>query len=326
MNTLVTGGAGFIGRNVVDRLHERGEGVVSYDRRPTATAARAGLMRVQGELFDLPRLAAAIADYDVRRVVHAAGMSDPLRSIAMPAATVTANAIGTLHLLEAARLADFGGRIVLLSSMTVYGHNHESVDEQSPLRPRTPYAATKAFSDLLGQVYNSQYGLEIVSLRVSEAYGPGRVLPGLLQDILDAALARRPLRLVAGADQAFHPIHVEDVARAVVAALDAPEPVGRIYDITGGERVSLAHVVALVRDRIPDADIEVGPGDLSAWDDQGPVPITEADRELGYRPRWGLARGIDDYCTWRESFDTTEKAHGAPPTSRSTPAASHSPM
>jgi hypothetical protein len=85
-------------------------------------------------------------------------------------------------------------------------------------------------------------------------------------------------------------------------------------------------VVALVHDRIPDADIELVPGDLSAWDDQGPVAITAADRELGYRPRWGLARGIDDYCTWRESFDTTEQAPGTPPTSRSTPAASHSPM
>ena len=100
-------------------------------------------------------------------------MSDPLLSIGMPAATVAANAIGTLHLLEAARLAGFGGRIVLLSSTAVYGHNDEVVDEQSPLPPRTPYAATKAFSDLLGQVYHCRHGLDIVSLRVSEAYGPG---------------------------------------------------------------------------------------------------------------------------------------------------------
>ena len=303
MSTLVTGGTGFIGRNVVDRLDESGERVVSYDRGPTATAVPAGPRRVQGELFDLPRLAATITEHDVRRIVHAAGMSDPLLSIGMPAAAVAANAIGTLHLLEAARLADFGGRIVLLSSTAVYGHNDEAVDEQSPLRPRTPYAATKAFSDLLGQVYHCRHGLDIVSLRISEAYGPGRVLPGVVQDIIDAAVERRPLRLPGGADQPCHPIHVDDVARAVVAALDAPEPVTRVYDITGGERVALGHVVALVRDRIPDADIELGPGNLTAWDRQGPIAITAADRELGYRPRWGLARGIDDYFTWRESSD-----------------------
>jgi len=302
MSTLVTGGTGFIGRNVVDRLHEEGERVISYDRGPAATQP-ARPARVQGELFDLPRLAATLAEHEVGRIVHAAGMSDPLLSIGMPAATVAANAIGTLHLLEAARLAGFGGRIVLLSSTAVYGHNDGVVDEQSALRPRTPYAATKAFSDLLGQVYHCRHGLDIVSLRVSEAYGPGRVLPGVVQDVIDAAVERRPLRLTSGADQPCHPIHVDDVARAVLAALGAPEPVSRVYDITGGERVTLGAVVALVRDRIPDADIRFGPGALTDWDRQGPIAITAADRELGYRPRWGLARGIDDYCTWREASD-----------------------
>jgi nucleoside-diphosphate-sugar epimerase len=283
MSTLVTGGAGFIGRHVVDRLHGSRERVV--------------------EPFDPGRLAATIAEGDLRGIVHAAGMSDPLLSIGMPAATVVAGAIETVHLLEAVRLAGFDGRIVLLSSTAVYGHNDEAVDERSPLRPRTPYAVAKAFSDLLGQLYSRRYGLDIVSLRVSDAYGPGRVPPGTFRDIVEAALARRPLRLAAGADHPCHPVHVEDVARAVLAALDAPNPTGRIYDITGGERVTLGHVVALVRDRVPDADIELGPGSLAELDRQGPVAITAADRELGYRPRWGLARGIDDYCTWRESSE-----------------------
>jgi UDP-glucose 4-epimerase len=308
MSTLVTGGNGFIGRHVVDRLHERRERVVSYDRGPAATAVPAALIRVRGELFDLRRLAATIAEHDVRGIVHAAGMADPLLSIGMPAATVAANAIGTLHLLEAVRLADFGGRIVLLSSIAVYGNNDEAVDERSPLRPRTPYAATKAFGDLLGHVYNRRYGLDVVSLRISDAYGPGRVLPGPLQDMIDAALERRPLRLAAGADHPWHPVHVEDVARAILAALDAPNPTGRIYDITGGERVTLGHVASLVLDRFPGADIEIGPGHLPGPDRQGPVAVTAADRELGYRPRWGLARGIDDYCTWREASDLAEGA------------------
>jgi UDP-glucose 4-epimerase len=308
MSTLVTGGEGFIGRHVVDRLHERRERVVSYDRGPAATAVPTGVIRVRGELFDLRRLAAIIAEHDVCGIVHAAGMADAQLSIGTPAATVAANAIGTLHLLEAVRLADFGGRTILLSSIAVYGDNDERVDEGSPLRPRTPYAATKVFGDLLGQVYGRRYGLDVVSLRVSEAYGPGRVLRGVVQDIIDAALERRPLRLIAGADHPVHPVHVEDVARAVLAALDAPDPTGRIYDITGGERVTLDHVAALVRERIPGADIELGPGHLSEPDRQGPIAITAADRELGYRPRWGLARGIDDYCTWRESSDLAEGA------------------
>jgi nucleoside-diphosphate-sugar epimerase len=302
MCTLVTGGAGFIGGHVADRLHDAGGRVVSYDRGP-ASALPAGIERVQGELFDLRRLMATIEDRDVQRIVHSAGMSDPLLSDGMPTATVAANAVGTVHLLEAARLAGFRGRIVLLSSMSVYGHNDEPVDERSPLRPRTPYAATKAFGDFLGEVYSERYGLDVISLRLSEAYGPGRKLAGAVQDILDAAVERRPLRLPAGADQPCHPIHVDDAARAVVAALYAPAPRSRVYAVTGGERVELRHVAALVRDRVPDADIELGRGELTALDRQGPVVITAADRELGYRPRWGLARGIDDYCAWREASD-----------------------
>jgi nucleoside-diphosphate-sugar epimerase len=307
MRTLVTAPSGFIGRHVVDRLHDSGEGVVSYDRAHAA-GLPAGVARVQGELYDLRRLVATIADHEVGRIVHAAGMADEQLSVGMPTATVAANATGTVHLLEAARLAGFGGRIVLLSSTSVYGHNDGTVDERSPLSPRTPYAATKAFSDLLGQVYNCRFGLDVVSLRLSEAYGPGRTLPNAVQDILDAAVEGRPLRLAAGADQPCHPIHVDDASRAVVAALGAPAPRGGIYVVTGGERVTLGRVVELVRDRIPDADIVLGPGELTVLDRQGPVAISAADRELGYRPRWGLARGIDDYCAWRESSEYRGRA------------------
>jgi UDP-glucose 4-epimerase len=274
MSILVTGGTGFIGRYVVGRVQDRGEPVVTYDR-----ARGTGPTSVQGELFDLARLAGAITAHDVRGVVHAAGMSAPDLSLAMPAATVTANAIGTFHLLEAARLAGFAGRIVLLSSL-------------SAVRPRTPFAATKAFGDLLGQVYTERYGLDVVSLRLSEAYGPGRRLPTYLDELIDAAIARRPVRPDATAEQQYRVVHVEDVARAIVAALDAPAPTSRIYDIAG-EPVRIEQVIAIVRDAEIDLARQPEP--------EQPAAATAADRELGYRPRWGLARGIDDLCAWREA-------------------------
>jgi UDP-glucose 4-epimerase len=310
MTTLVTGGSGFIGRQVADRLLENGERVVTYDRGPPRTSLPPDVARVRGELFDLRRLLTTIADHGVRRIVHAAGMSDPLLSIGMPTTTVAANADGTVHLLEAARLAEFDGRIILLSSTSVHGHNDGLIDEESPLRPRTPYAATKAFSDLLGQVYGRRFGLDVLSLRLSEAYGPGRTQPGAVQDILDAAVERRPLRVPTGADHPCHPIHIDDVARAVDAALAASPSHRGIYLVTGGERVSLGQVVALVRDRIPAAHIEFSPGEHTVLDRQSRVDITAADRELGYRPRWGLARGIDDYCAWREAFEPRDQGEG----------------
>jgi UDP-glucose 4-epimerase len=310
MTTLVTGGSGFIGRHVAERLHDGGERVVTYDRGPPRASLPLDIVRVRGELFDLRRLLATVADHGVQRIVHAAGMSDPLLSLGMPTTTVAANADGTVHLLEAARIADFGGRIILLSSTSVHGHNDGLVDEDSPLRPRTPYAATKAFSDLLGEVFSRRFGLDVISLRLSEAYGPGRTQPGAIQDILDAAVERRPLRIPSGGDHPCHPIHIDDVARAIVAALGASAPHRGVYLVTGGERVSLRQVVALARDRVPDADIGLGPGALPTLDRQGTIAITAADRELGYRPRWGLARGVDDYCAWREASEPRDQGHG----------------
>jgi UDP-glucose 4-epimerase len=276
MSVLVTGGTGFLGRYVVDRLGDGEERVVTYDRP-----------------LDLSSLATTIAEHDVRGIVHAAGVADGELSVGMPATTVTTNAIGTLNLLEAARFAGFGGRIVLLSSMSVYG-------DGGSLRPRTPFAATKAFGDLLGQVYAGCYGLDVVSLRLSEVYGPGRRLPRLLEDIIDAASAGQALRVDPGADHPARLLHAEDAARAIVAAVHAPAPTRRVYDIVG-EPVHPEQVLAIVRDRTPDAAISIEPLRAPDAEPVEPLSITAADRELGYRPRWGLARGIDDFWTWREA-------------------------
>jgi nucleoside-diphosphate-sugar epimerase len=249
MSTLVTGADGLVGGRIAARLRERRERVVGRG--------------------DLRRLADAIAQHDVRGIVHAA---------AQPRAP---------RLLEEVRLAGFRGRTVLLSYSGVRGHRADP---------------------LPGQVYVRRHGLDVVTLRVGEVYGPGRASSGVLQDLIDAAVEGRSLRLATGADHTLRPVHVEDVARAAVAALGAPCPVARVYDITGAEEVTLAHVVALLRDRVPDADISLGPGRLPGHHDQHPVAARTADRELGYRPRWGLARGIDDLCTWWESCGFAEGA------------------
>jgi UDP-glucose 4-epimerase len=247
MSVLVTGGTGFIGGYVVDRLRVGGESVVSYGRTPAAAPPPAEVIAVQGELLDVGRLSRAIVDHDVRGIVHAAGVAAP-------------------QLLEAARIAGFGGRIVLLSA----------VDGSEP----------------------ELEALDVVSLRFGDVYGPGRRLPDALEAIVAAALTGRRLRLRADADPPQRLLHVEDAARAVVAALGTASPAVRSFDIAG-EPVRLEQVVAIVRDRVPTADIRID-GRLPAVEPAAPITVTDADRELHYRPRWGLARGIDDLLTWRE--------------------------
>jgi UDP-glucose 4-epimerase len=310
---LVTGGSGLVGRYIVEALADHGEHVVGYtDTRatepdqPTETAL--------GEMFDLPRLLHVMREHDVQRLVHAADISDPRSSIAMPVATVIANVEGLLRLLEAARLAGIEGRIVLLSSSAVYGNNAGPIDECSPLRPRTPYAVTKVAGEQLGAVYADLYGLDIVALRIGEAFGPELELPSVLQAVLRSAVNGEVFRSAVGGDHTFHLTHGEDICRAVMASLGATNPSRRIYNITGGERHSLGQIVALIHNRFPQSRIEVGPGQLPALDRQGPLDIRAADRELGYRPLWGLARGLDDYVEWllAEREAVTDASDGTP--------------
>jgi UDP-glucose 4-epimerase len=292
-STLVTGGLGYLGRHVVDRLADQGAAVVSYNR-DFATSPRPEVTCVQGELYDLPRLVDTLRRHDVGRIVHTAAMSHPELSVELPITTVTANVDGTVHVLEAARMAGVR-RIVNFSSECAYGHVDGPVREDAPLRPTTPYGVTKVATELLGHVYTERYGLDVVSLRPTELYGPGNRMPQYLREMLRAALDGEPYRLERGGDQRFHFVHVEDVARATELAAGVEAPRQRVLNITGGSQTRLADAAAIVREAVPGADIEVGPGVLDL-DQQGPYDISAAGSELGYEPSWTLEDGVRAYA------------------------------
>lgn len=286
-----------MGRYVVDALVDNGERVLGYTEMLLSAASEhdGGAL---GHLFDLPRLLHGIREHDVDRIVHAAEASDPELSIAMPVATVAANLEGTLHLLEAARLAGVSGRIVLLSSISVYGDSSLALDESSPLHPRTPYAVAKLAAEHLGRNYVDLYGLDVIVLRFGQLYGPELVPPAVLGSLIRAAAGGDPFVSPAPNDQTFHLTHGEDATRAIVAALSAREPKQRIYNITGGETHSLGQVAGLLRERFPQSRIDAGQGNIPGLDRQCSIDIAAASHELGYRPLWGLARGLDDYVEW----------------------------
>jgi UDP-glucose 4-epimerase len=223
-------------------------------------------------------------------------MSHPDFSLDFPVATVHANVEGTVHVFEAARLAGIR-RIVYFSSETVYGHVDGPVAEDIPLRPTTPYGVTKVAGELLGDVYNRSYGSEVVSLRVSEVYGPGNRMPTALRDMLIAAVRGRPFRMAAGGDHRFHFIHVTDVARATLCALECPLVERPMFNVNGGSQVSLREAADRVRTAVPGADIDIGPG---FWhlDRQGEWDTTAARRDLGYAPAVPLDEGIATYADW----------------------------
>jgi UDP-glucose 4-epimerase len=295
--TLVTGGLGYIGRYLVRGLAGRGESVVSYNR-DFVDATETNVTYVQGELYDLPRLVDTLRRYNVDRIIHTAAMSHPELSIDLPITTFTANVDGTLHVLEAARMTGVR-RFINFSSECAYGNNEGAlVREDAPLRPTTPYGITKVTTEMLARVYTDRYGLDVISLRPTELYGPGNKMPQYLREMIRAGLNGSPFRMEQGAAHLFHFVHVADVARATILAADAVKPAQRIYNVTGGPQTSLGRAAELVRAAIPGAEISIGPGFIASLDRNGPFDISAAERDLGYRPSCTVEEGIASYVDW----------------------------
>lgn len=292
---LVTGGLGYVGRHLVPALAARGDHVISYNR-DYAEGSPTGVEFVQGELYDIPRLVDTLSRHEVDRVIHTAAMSHPDLSIDLPITTFTANVDGTLHVLEAARMAGVK-RVVNFSSECAYGNVDGPVTEDSPLDPTTPYGVTKVTTELLGRVYTNLYGLDVISLRVTEIYGPGNKMPEILRDIIRPVLDGEPFMMGTGGDHGFHFVLVHDVARAAILAADCVRRERSIFNITGGSQVTLSQAGEMIRDLVPGARIEIGPG---YWhlDRQGPWDIRAAARDLGYEPKHPLERGLPSYVEW----------------------------
>jgi UDP-glucose 4-epimerase len=195
---MITGGQGFIGRHITQRLTAAGRRVISYNR--DFATDEEGAHMVQGELFDVPRLVRVIKERRIEQIVHTAAMSHPTLSLDFPIATFAANVEGTLSLLEAARLADVG-RVVNFSSEAVYGATAGPLTEEVPVKPSTPYAVTKVTAEWLGKVYSNRYALDVVSLRIGQAYGPGNRMPEVLGDMLKALTKTGVFTLAQGSDQ-----------------------------------------------------------------------------------------------------------------------------
>jgi nucleoside-diphosphate-sugar epimerase len=293
---------GFLGQALVERLRQRAERVVDYNRRTGHTSDPAHIL-VQGELHDLGRLLGAIEEHRVERIIHTAAMSHPGYSRAMPYSTVQANVVGTTVVLEAARLGEVA-QFVNLSSEAVYGPQPGPglLGEETPPVPEDIYGATKLATEHLTRLYSTLYGFTAVSLRVGWIYGPRQKMQCYLHELMRAALDEHPWHTERGRDHRFHYVWVYDVADACILASHKQRPKYDVYNITGGEEHTYQEVGDLVREVLPRADFEFGPGDWGFYQ-QPPFDITRAREELGYLPGKPLRQRIPEYVEWLRSHD-----------------------
>ncbi|HEX7825578.1 MAG TPA: NAD-dependent epimerase/dehydratase family protein [Mycobacterium sp.] len=301
MSTLVTGGRGFVGRHLVDQLLANGNKVVSYNR-DYAVDPRDGLTTVQGELFDIPRLLDTLRVHGVESIIHTAGQSHPGVSIEIPWTTFAANAEGTMAVYEAARVSGVR-RIVNFSSECALGNADPGtpVTEDVKPAPSTVYGVTKVAGELFGTVYNSLYGMEIASLRVTEVFGPGLWMPSLLGDMIRAGLQGERFHLDAGGDHPFQFVFVEDVATAARLAATTDNLTQPVYNVSGGTRVTVDQLARELVHLLPGSSYDIGPGFLPLWDRIGELDLSASTRDLGYTPQWTLQQGLSTQIDWIRS-------------------------
>ena len=312
MRVLVTGGSGFIGSHVVDRLLAAGHEARNFDLLESPYLNGHPFENAIGDLRDEDAVNAAVDGCDV--VVHLAAMADVDQVAKDPTRTEQVNVRGTHVLLEAARRAGVS-RFVYASTIWVYGDatGPEQIDEDTPLPlPKHFYTATKIAGEMYVRSYGELYGLEHTILRFGIPYGPRARPTAVVPAFVAKALAGQPLTIAGDGTQSRRFVYVEDLAAGVVAALQ-PQAANRIYNLVSSENVSVRSIARTVRDVVGDvpivhvegraadlrgANISGRPGGRGAWlgadDDvrrRRPQLRRLGDRDRGHAQR--LDRGDD---------------------------------
>lgn len=293
MRVLITGGSGFIGSHVADKLRDRGVIVRVFDMvMPTF---RSDIEFYHGSLLDLEALKMAIAGVDA--VYHLAAVADVKDVFEDPHYAESINVRGTINVLEAARRGK-KPRVIYGSTTWVYSNvTDTNVDEQTPLgAPSHFYTATKVSSEYYCQSYSQLYGLPVTILRYGIPYGP-RARDGAVVPIFVQKAIRGESLTVAGDGSQFRKfVYVEDLAEGNMLALK-PIAANKIYNLDGSERVTIRQIAETVQKIVGDVRIETVParaGDFSGKE----VSSELARRELGWAPKVDFAEGVRRYVEW----------------------------
>jgi nucleoside-diphosphate-sugar epimerase len=328
---LVTGGAGFIGSHLVEALFRRGEKVRVLDNLSTGRienleeAAGHPVGHFRGKEKSYGKVALGergeflrgdISDGEVCRracqgvshVFHLAALGSVQRSVEDPAATHQANATGTLNVLQAAKEQGVRRFIYASSSSSVYGNvssDPEEVrakEESLPPHPESPYAATKLMGEYYCRIFSHLYGLETVSLRYFNVFGPRQdplsIYSAVIARFIHALLHENHPVIYGDGEQSRDFTYVENVVQANLLAMEAQAISGRVFNIACGQRISVNDLLSRLQEisgiKIPARFESARSGEIR----HSLSSIDRARIHLGYEPRGSSQEGLAVTWTW----------------------------
>ncbi|MBV8080630.1 MAG: SDR family oxidoreductase [Actinobacteria bacterium] len=301
---FVTGGAGFIGSHLVDRLLGAGHRVAVVDN--FATGRESNLAHAAGHVT-LHRADIAADDLvplfaGATTVFHLAGLADIVPSIERPVEYFRTNVDGTMRVMEAARAAGVA-KVVYAASSSCYGiPDVFPTDEQAAVRPQYPYALTKYLGELTALHWGQVYGIPVVSLRLFNVYGPRSRTTGAYGAVFGVFLAQKlagkPYTVVGDGKQTRDFTYVTDVAEAFLAAATSPAA-GEIFNVGSGGTYAINELVALLGGDVTYVAKRPGEPDCTFAD------VRKIERVLGWRAcvsfRTGVGLMLDNVELWRDA-------------------------
>lgn len=305
MKYLVTGGAGFIGSHIVRTLLEQGQEVKVLDnfstgKRENIADFEKQIELIEGDLRDASKVNEAVRGVDI--IFHEAAFVSVPQSMDEPQNCFDVNVTGTSMLFDAARRAGVK-RAVFATSAAVYGDSTEMpLTEETPLRPLSPYAASKRVDEIYGQLYTTSFGLEVVALRYFNVYGPRQrpdsmyaaAVPIFIRRLLDG----KGVTIYGDGGQTRDLINVRDVVRVNLVASEHPAAPGQIFNICTGIETRIIDLVEVLQDLFPSA-----PAPIFAEPRAGDIyrsigsPQKAADL-IGFRAEVTLDQGLKEAAEW----------------------------
>lgn len=307
---LVTGGAGFIGSHLIEKLLAAGKEVVCLDnfndyydpalkRQNLAISQQfANFTLVEGDILNLPLLKELFTKHQFTEVVHLAARAGVRPSLKQPLLYEQVNVQGTMHLLELAAQTKVK-HFIFGSSSSVYGGNKKvPFSEDDPVNnPISPYAATKRAGELVCFTYHHLYGLPVTCLRFFTVYGPRQRPDMAICKFTTKILQSDEIPVFGDGSSRRDYTYIDDIIDGLLKALNKPQGY-KIYNLGESETISLNELISLIEaatgKKAKIKRLPAQPGDMPITY----AAISKAKAELGYQPRTPISKGVVMFATW----------------------------